>query len=143
MPLAYGAEDILLHPRTILPRHTNAVTFTVSDDAGAVLHTATFYSVGGGFIVRDDADPATDTGTDTAAPAGTAPAGTEEADARPYPFTTAAQLLGHCAATGGSFSSVMLANELATRTEAQVRAGLLHIRDVMEDCKNASLTREG
>ncbi|ALE06873.1 serine dehydratase [Arthrobacter sp. ERGS1:01] len=129
--LAYGAEDIILHPLTILPRHTNGMKFAVSDAAGVVLAEATFFSVGGGFIIREGEVEA-------------AAAELENSKARlPYPFRTAAQLLEHCAAVGGNFSDVMLANERISRPETDIRSGLLHIRDVMEDCKNASLARTG
>lgn len=131
VPLVYGAEDIILHPLTILPRHTNGMKFCVNDAAGNVLLEATYFSVGGGFIIREGA--------------------VDEAEAElesskallPYPFRTAVELLAHCATEGGNFSDVMLANELVERSEDQVRSGLLHIRDVMEECKNASLNREG
>ena len=47
---------MVLHPLTVLPRHTNGMTFQVlesNDDGEArLLHEATFFSVGGGFIVR-------------------------------------------------------------------------------------------
>lgn len=129
--LAYGADDIILRPLTILPRHTNGVKFSVSDAAGTVLHEATYFSVGGGFIIREDA-------VDEAV------AELESSKERlPYPFRTAAELLKHCATEGGNFSDVMLANELMERSEEEVREGLLHIRDVMEECKNASLARVG
>ncbi|MHA7271791.1 L-serine ammonia-lyase [Arthrobacter sp. HLT1-20] len=129
--LAYGAGDIILHPLTVLPRHTNGMKLAVLGSAGTVLHEATYFSVGGGFIIREGAVDA-------------AVAELEHSkELLPYPFRTAAELLKHCAATGTNFSGVMLANELVTRTEAEVRAGLLHIRDVMEDCKNASLARTG
>ncbi|WP_125609870.1 L-serine ammonia-lyase [Specibacter cremeus] len=131
VPLAYGADDIILHPLTILPRHTNGVKFSVSDAGGVVLAEATFYSVGGGFIVREGEVEAA------------AAALEDSKKSLPYPFRTAAELLGHCRAAGLTFSGVMLANELVERSEAQVRDGLLHIRDVMEECKNASLTRTG
>ncbi len=129
--LAYGADDIILHPLTILPRHTNGVKFSVSDEAQTVLHAATYFSVGGGFIIREGA-------VDEAV------AELESSKALlPYPFRTAAELLAHCETAGGNFSDVMLANELVERSEDEVRSGLLHIRDVMEECKDASLTREG
>ncbi len=129
--LAYGEGDIILHPLTILPRHTNGMKLAVSDAAGTLLHEATYFSVGGGFIIREGAVEA-------------AVAELEHSkELLPHPFRTAAELLKHCAATGTNFSEVMLANELVTRTEAEVRTGLLHIRDVMEDCKNASLARTG
>ncbi|MCQ9165596.1 MULTISPECIES: L-serine ammonia-lyase [unclassified Arthrobacter] len=129
--LAYGAGDMVLHPLTVLPRHTNGMKFAVLDAAGAVLAEATYFSVGGGFIIREGGVEA-------------AVAELESSKAKlPHPFRTAAELLEHCGAVGGNFSDVMLANERASRTLAEVREGLLHIRDVMEDCKNSSLTREG
>ncbi|WP_269937144.1 L-serine ammonia-lyase [Arthrobacter sp. HY1533] len=129
--LAYGAEDMVLHPLTILDRHTNGMKFSVSDAAGHALHEATFFSVGGGFIVREGEIDA-------------AAAELESSKAKlPHPFRTAAELLEHCGSTGKNFSGVMLANELVERTEQEVRSGLLHIRDVMEDCKNSSLDRSG
>ncbi|WP_425860402.1 L-serine ammonia-lyase [Arthrobacter sp. TWP1-1] len=129
--LTYGADDIILHPLTILPRHTNGVKFSVSDEAQTVLHEATYFSVGGGFIIREGA-------VDEAV------AELEFSKALlPHPFRTAAELLAHCTTIGGNFSDVMLANELVERSEDEVASGLLHIRDVMEECKDASLTREG
>ena len=56
--LPYGVKDMVLLPLTVLPRHTNGMTFTVSDAAGQVLHAATFFSVGGGFIVREGEEDA-------------------------------------------------------------------------------------
>ncbi len=56
--LPYGVKDMVLRPLTILPRHTNGMTFTVSDAEGEVLHRATFFSVGGGFIVREGEEDA-------------------------------------------------------------------------------------
>jgi len=52
----------------------------------------------------------------------------------PHAFRTAAELLGHCQATGLPVSEVMLAYELSWRTEPEVRAGLLRIWQVMQDC---------
>jgi L-serine dehydratase len=132
VPLPYGVKDIILRPLTILPRHTNGMTFTVSDAAGGeVLHRATFFSVGGGFIVRE--------GEEDAALQELA----ESKNELPLPFRTAAELLDHCASRGLSIGQVMLVNERAARTGADIRDGLLHIYSVMEGCVEASLKREG
>ncbi|HEY8294478.1 MAG TPA: L-serine ammonia-lyase, partial [Micrococcaceae bacterium] len=131
LPLAFGASDMVLHPLTVLPRHTNGMKFQVADGTGAVLHEATFFSVGGGFIVREGAQEAAVQELESSK------------ELLPFPFRTAVQLLAHCKATGLGFSGVMLANEKLARSEEDIRAGLLHIRDVMEDCKNASLERTG
>lgn len=129
--LPYGVKDMVLRPLTVLPRHTNGMTFTVTDAAGEVLHAATFFSVGGGFIVREGEEDAAQ----------------QELDASkqelPLPFRTAAELLGHCAVTGLGIADVMLVNEKVSRDEEQIRAGLLQIWSVMEGCVAASLRRAG
>ncbi len=131
VPLPYGVKDMVLRPLTILPRHTNGMTFTVFDADGGTVHEATFFSVGGGFIVRDGEEDA---------------ALQELAESKkelPLPFRTAAELLAHCQSQGLSMGEVMLVNERASRTDQEIRDGLLHIYSVMEDCVEMSLKREG
>ncbi|MEV4989321.1 L-serine ammonia-lyase [Pseudarthrobacter sp. LMD1-1-1.1] len=129
--LPYGVGDMVLRPLTVLPRHTNGMTFTVTDAAGDVVHAATFFSVGGGFIVREGEEDAAQQELD---------ASKEEL---PLPFRTAAELLEHCAVTGLGIADVMFVNEKASRSEEQIRAGLGHIWSVMENCVATSLKREG
>ena len=96
--LPYGVKDMVLRPLTILPRHTNGMTFTVSDAAGGTLHRATFFSVGGGFIVREGEEDA---------------ALKELAESKkelPLPFRTAAELLGRCQSKGLSIGEIMFVN---------------------------------
>jgi L-serine dehydratase len=131
VPLPYGVKDMVLRPLTILPRHTNGMTFTVSDAAGDVLHSATFFSVGGGFIVREGEEDAALKELD------------ESKKELPLPFRTAAELLEHCRSKGLSIGEIMFVNERASRTEQEIREGLLHIYSVMEGCVQVSLKREG
>jgi L-serine dehydratase len=131
VPLPYGVEDMVLRPLTVLPRHTNGMTFTVSDAAGGVVHAATFFSVGGGFIVREGEEDAAQQELE------------ESKKELPLPFRTAAELLEHCRAQGLSISEIMFLNERASRSEEEIRAGLLHIYAVMEACVQTSLQREG
>ncbi|MFJ4169736.1 L-serine ammonia-lyase [Paenarthrobacter sp. NPDC089714] len=129
--LPYGVEDMVLHPLTVLPRHTNGMKFAVSDAEGVVLREATFFSVGGGFIVREGEEDS-------------AQAELEESKAElPLPFRTAAELLGRCQSKGLGISDIMLINERASRSEGEIREGLLHIWAVMEACVETSLKREG
>ncbi|MFC4398359.1 L-serine ammonia-lyase, iron-sulfur-dependent, subunit alpha, partial [Arthrobacter sedimenti] len=58
-------------------------------------------------------------------------------------FRTAAELLEHCAVTGLGIADVMFRNELASRDEGEIRAGLLQIWSVMENCVATSLKRDG
>ena len=129
--LPYGVGDMVLRPLTVLPRHTNGMTFTVTDTNGGVLHAAPFFSVGGGFIVREGEEDASQQELE------------ESKKELPLPFRTAAELLAHCRDTGLGIADVMLLNEKATRTGEEIRAGLLHIWSVMEACVATSLKREG
>jgi L-serine dehydratase len=129
--LPYGVKDMVLRPLTILPRHTNGMTFTVSGAGGEVLHTATFFSVGGGFIVREGEEDAAQQELD------------ESKKDLPLPFRTAAELLEHCRSQGLSIADIMLVNERASRSEEDIRQGLLHIHSVMDACVQTSLKREG
>ncbi|MGF6835673.1 L-serine dehydratase [Paenarthrobacter sp. TE4293] len=129
--LDYAVEDMVLHPLTVLPRHTNGMKFAVSDAGGNVLREATFFSVGGGFIVREGEESA-------------AQQELEETKAElPLPFRTAAELMGRCSSKGLGISDIMFINERASRSEEEIREGLLHIWSVMEACVETSLKREG
>jgi len=113
--------ELTLHRRRTLPFHPNGMIFTALGGEGAV-RQRTYYSVGGGFVV----DEAT---------------GQLKADDTPvaYPFRTGAELLAH----GERISDLMMANELAWRSEAEIKAGLLRIWQVMQECVQAGLDTEG
>ncbi|HEX8095172.1 L-serine ammonia-lyase [Jatrophihabitans sp.] len=146
-PVALTAADLVLHRRLTLPFHPNGMRFTAfaaGEPAAAglpeggpaaevalpvPLRERTYYSVGGGFVVDEDA-----TGVDRIKADDTA---------LPYPFTTAAQLCAHAEAGGLSISDVMLANECTWRPESEVRAGLLRIWQVMQDCVTAGCEHGG
>jgi L-serine dehydratase len=113
-------RDLVLHRRRVLPYHPNGMQFWAYGQAGAQLRSRVYYSVGGGFVVDETA-------------AGADRIKADDTLVR-YPFRTGAELLGHCQASGLAISQVMLANELSWRTEAEVRAGLLRIWQVMQDC---------
>src|SRR3954453_778320 len=102
VPPPYSVQDMVLHPLTVLPRHTNGMKFAVSDESGQVLHRATFFSVGGGFIVREGEEGVALKGLD------------ESKQDLPLPFRSAAELLEHCRTAGVGISDVMLVNERAS-----------------------------
>ncbi|MFC5175035.1 L-serine ammonia-lyase [Nocardioides taihuensis] len=121
--------DLVLHRRKSLPAHPNGMIFRAYDADGVSVAERTYFSVGGGFVVDEDA-----TGSDRVVP--------DQTQVR-YPFTSGAELLAICSREGLRVSDVMLANELAWRTEAEVRRGLLHLWSVMEACVEAGSRREG
>jgi L-serine dehydratase len=122
-------DDLVLHRRESLPFHPNGMRYFAYGADGALLRERTYYSVGGGFVVDEQA-----AGADRIKPDDTA---------LRYPFRTGAELMAHCRETGLAVSDVMLANETAWRPEADVRAGLLQIWSVMQECVVNGWTHEG
>lgn len=114
-------SDLVMEGKRRLRFHPNALSLIAySDDAATTeLHTEVWYSVGGGFVVRDDGtgDPPMPRDTTTV----------------PHPFRRGAELLNICAATGMSIPQVMLANEMAHGyTKGEVRAKLMKLWQVMD-----------
>ena len=128
--VAWREAEHLHFLRQSLPRHPNAMRFTALDAAGAELRAGDYYSVGGGFVVDDAAGGGEAAG-------GRAPAGP------PFPFRTGAELLELCAARGLRISDLMLANEATLRSEPEVRAGLLRLWAVMQECVRRGSEQEG
>ncbi|XAS76857.1 L-serine ammonia-lyase [Dermatophilaceae bacterium Sec6.4] len=110
------ATDLLLHLKK-LPRHPNGMRFAAYDASGSTIHTAEFYSVGGGFVVAADEDELV-----------------SDAPSVPHPFLTATELLAICHARDMTIAGVMQANEAAFRPWDQTRAALLQIWSVMQEC---------
>lgn len=121
--------QLIMHRRKALPYHPNGMTFLARSADGEMLRERTYYSVGGGFVVDEDA----------------AAGDRIVLDRTPlkYPFLSGAELLDRCRESGLPISEVMLANELAWRTEPEIREGLLHIWQVMQDCVDEGCETEG
>ncbi len=122
-------DDLVMHRRRSLPAHPNGMTFAAYDADGSVLRQRTYYSVGGGFVVDEEA-----TGADRIV--------LDETPVR-FPFSTGGELLATCEREGMRISDVMLANELAWRSEAEIRAELLHLWSVMQECVDRGCRRDG
>ncbi|NKE10137.1 MULTISPECIES: L-serine ammonia-lyase [Kocuria] len=128
--LDFHERDIVQRPLTLLPYHPNGMWFRAFDADGQVLAERTAYSCGGGFVVVDP-------------PEGTDPMADDDDVQVPYPYRTADELMALCDEHGLSVAELALANECARRPEAEVRAGLAKIADVMEESKNSNLRRTG
>ncbi|MET9257839.1 L-serine ammonia-lyase [Streptomyces sp. NPDC003717] len=122
-------DDMVLHRRKALPYHANGMTLWARDADGADLLSKTYYSVGGGFVVDEDA-----VGADRIVLDDTV---------LKYPFRTGDELLRLTRETGLSISALMLENERAWRTEDEIRAGLLEIWQVMRACVSRGMSQEG
>lgn len=111
-------DDMVFNYKEVLPHHTNGMRFTAFDANDSILYQNQFYSIGGGFIV-DDAD------INHPQP---------QLTTVPHPFENAKELLAQCEMHHLTIAELMLINEKAMRPEAEVKARLLHIANIMHEC---------
>jgi L-serine dehydratase len=123
-------DDLVMHRRQSLPFHPNGMRFYAYSASGDCVRERTYYSVGGGFVVDEQA-----AGADRI---------TEDTTELPYPFKTGDALLSRCRESGLSISQVMLANEQAFgRSQEEVRSKLLSIWAVMQECVTNGCSHDG
>jgi L-serine dehydratase len=96
---------------------------------GAELLSKIYYSVGGGFVVDENA-----TGDGRVK---------EDDTVLPYPFDSGAELLRLCEEHDLSISEIMLCNEGAWRSESEIRSGLLQIWETMQACVRRGCESDG
>ena len=109
-------DDLIFLYQESLPFHPNAVTFQAFLTSGKAF-SETYYSIGGGFVVKEG-----DSGKD------------KEPVDLPFPVETAEDLLHWCLTTGLKVSEVVMENELGWRTEAETKGGILQHFEVMKEC---------
>jgi L-serine dehydratase len=109
-------EDIDFLFTETLPYHPNALSFLVELDNGETF-AETYYSIGGGFVVKEGDQQHE-----------------RETVELPFPVNTAQDLLHWCRKTGLAIHEVVWENENAWRAEEETRQKLLTIWQVMRDC---------
>ncbi len=122
-------EHLVFHRRKALPLHPNGMRFAARDAAGAELLARVYYSIGGGFVVDEAAASEDRLGAPT--------------PDLPFPFRSGEDLLRLGREHGRAIADLVLANEVARRPEAEVRAGLLRIWQAMKDCVARGIRTEG
>ncbi len=120
------ASGLVFHAE-FLPKHENGMKISAWDDAGRLLYSNTYYSIGGGFIVDDEHF-------------GLEPQAEKPV---PYPYKNAAELLAACERTGLSISSLAMENELVFHTREEIYAHFARIREVMEEAIARGIHTEG
>ncbi|MFI4963510.1 MAG: L-serine ammonia-lyase, partial [Legionellales bacterium] len=121
------ARDFLFLQKELLPKHTNGMRFSAFSDQNTLLISQVYYSIGGGFIVRDE-----DFGR-----------ATENSAPPPYPFSTGDQLLELCKKNNLSIAELMFLNEQTWRTKEEIHKGILAITKVMDECITKGCTNTG
>jgi L-serine dehydratase len=108
------SQDIVFLRTESLPFHPNALTFVIRLANNESL-TETYYSIGGGFVVKEQRKQ------------------NQELTQLPYPINTAEDLLNHCLKTGFTIHEIVMKNELALRSAEEIEKGLLNIWKVMQE----------
>jgi len=122
-------EHLVLHRRKSLPGHPNGMRFSAFDAGGEILDCVVYFSIGGGFVVDEEA-----MGKGRIK---------EDDTALPFAFTTGEALLRLTQEHGLSISRLMLENEMTWREKADIRRDLLAIWQVMQECVAQGCANEG
>jgi len=109
-------EDVVFLMTESLPFHPNALTFLCTLNDGREM-AATFYSIGGGFVVKEGENSSEN-----------------DIIELPFPIDHADDLLHWCRKTGLSISEVVMENEHAWRPDEKTHEGVLNIWEVMKNC---------
>ncbi len=121
------ATDIIFK-REFLPFHANGMTFNASLANGKKT-SATYYSIGGGFVVREER---TNARIKKAA-----------FNTFPFPVQKGVELLAYCRQEQKQVSDIVLENERSLRTDAQIDHELKRIWQAMLECMYTGCHTEG
>lgn len=123
----YFLQDIVFN-KNFLPFHANGIKFTAFLDDNSE-YESTFYSIGGGFVVKEERINAKKK--------------QQIKCAFPYPIQNAAELLQYTIQENRSISEIVYANEISMRPEAEVHSELMRIWNTMLECMYIGCHSEG
>ncbi|OOB84295.1 L-serine ammonia-lyase [Flavobacterium columnare] len=109
--------DIVFN-KNFLPFHANGLTFTAFYENEK--YESTFYSIGGGFVVKEERVSAKEK--------------EEVKKAFPYPINYATELLNYCQQQNRKISEIVYDNEKSIRTEDQIHHELVRVWNTMLEC---------
>ena len=123
----YFLQDITFN-KNFLPFHANGLKFTafLNDDSE---YEATFYSIGGGFVVKEERVNAKKKH--------------EIKCAFPYPIQNAEELLNYTIDLNKSISEIVYENEKSMRSEEVIHTELMRIWNTMLECMYIGCHSEG
>ncbi|MBF6642417.1 L-serine ammonia-lyase [Flavobacterium sp. J49] len=124
----FNPETDIVFNKNFLPFHANGMTFTATtNDAKEII--STFYSIGGGFVVKEERINAKKKH--------------QIKCAFPFPIQNAAELLEYTIKESKSISEIVYANEISMRPEAEVHSELMRIWNTMLECMYIGCHSEG
>lgn len=123
----FNPEIEIVFNKNFLPFHANGLTFTAFFEDSK--YESTFYSIGGGFVVKEERS--------------NAKAKEIIKCAFPYPITLASELLDYCQKQNRKISEVVYDNEKSIRTEEEIHNELLRVWNTMLECMYIGCHSEG
>lgn len=122
-------EDLKFHRRVNLPYHPNGMCLAAFDKNNKEIFREVYFSIGGGFIVNESE------------------AKNENIEQHkkevPYNFESAEELVSKAINAKLSIPELMMENEKTWASEKKIRAHLLSIWKVMQDCVQRGIKNEG
>lgn len=124
----FNPKEHIKFNRKFLEFHPNGITFHAYLKDGSK-KTATFYSIGGGFVIKKERKRKRMK---------------EEKFAQfPFPVHSGVELLSNCKAEGKTISELVLENEKSLRSEEAINEGLQKVWNVMLDSMYVGCHTEG
>jgi L-serine dehydratase len=121
-------NDIIFN-KEFLPFHPNGIKFRSFNQNGIEISSDTYYSIGGGFVVREELIHAKEN--------------IKIHKTFPYPIQKAKELENYCLETGLKISELVLENERSLRTDEEINNELLRIWNTMLECMYIGCHTEG
>ncbi|NQX84706.1 MAG: L-serine ammonia-lyase [Flavobacteriaceae bacterium] len=125
--IPFNPKKDITFDKTFLPFHANGMTLTAK--AGKKTHSSTFYSIGGGFVVKEDSYDHNDN--------------IDIQNNFPFPIQKANELITHCTNTQKSISEIVLENERSLRSNKAIDFELERIWNTMLECMYIGCHTEG
>lgn len=117
--VSFNTQDhLIFHQQEVLPKHANGMRFTLYDAKETILFSQEYYSIGGGFVVRDDEFDQNEFVIDGAI--------------LKYPFKTAQELMDLCAEHQLTIAELMMENEQTWLDKEDIIKELNDIWQVMQ-----------
>lgn len=120
------AEDLIFHYDKCLQQHANGMKMHAWNQQGQLLHTDTYFSIGGGFVLKEGET-----------------IGEEPQVELPFPISTATELRRYCLNENANIWEIVLMNEKCWRNGLAIKKGLLRIWEVMRDCVYEGCHKKG
>lgn len=125
--ITFNPETDIFFNKNFLPFHSNGMTFTAIIDGKK--SKSTFYSIGGGFVVKEERK--------------NAKKNVEIFNTFPYPIQLGTELLEYCKTLNMSISEVVMENEKSLRTPESIDFELQRIWNTMLECMFIGCHTEG